>query len=86
MAEKQTDVYHITVAGINPHDVARKMGEEGSPFYDEGSRPPGVAQHYGEGELIGGIVEVWAGEHLTLAQEQALESCGHIIDVRHVYP
>ena len=73
MANKQTDVYHVTVAGINPHDVASCMGNPDSPFYDEVSRP-GVAQHYGEQGLEGGIVEVWAGEHLTPAKASELES------------
>ena len=85
MANKQTDVYHITVAGMNPHDVASCIGDPASPFYDKVGRP-GVAQHYGEQGLEGGIVEVWAGEHLTPAQEASLKACGHVVDVRHVYP
>jgi len=85
-ANRQTDVYYLTIAGANPHEIASNMGEPDSPFYDEVARP-GVSQHIiVDGQLVGGIVEVWADEHLTTAQERALAACPHVIDVRHVYP
>jgi hypothetical protein len=84
--EKNTDVYHITVAGVNPHDVASEMQQEGSPFHD----PIGgasVFQHIIVGnQIVGGIVDVWAPEHLTPTQEAYLANSPHIIDVRHVWP
>jgi len=86
MANRRTDAYHLTIAGANPHEIASNMGAPDSPFYDEEGRP-GVAQHIViDGEFVGGIVEVWAEEHLTTAQEQALAACPQVIDVRHVYP
>jgi alpha-acetolactate decarboxylase len=86
MAEHNTDVYHITIAGTNPHEVVSQMEAKDSPFYD----PIGcasVSQHIMVDEqLVGGIVEVWTPEHLTPAQERFLEHNPHVIDVRHVFP
>lgn len=85
MADKNTDVHHITVAGRNPHELAEEIGEEDSPFHDpigNGS----VAQHFTrDGKLVGGIVEVWTPEHLTPAQERYLSEHPEVIDVRHVW-
>jgi hypothetical protein len=86
MWHKNTDVHHLTVAGANPHDLARDINAEESPFHD----PVGngsVAQHFTQdGKLIGGIVDVWTPEHLTPEQEKYLKDNPHIIDVRHVWP
>lgn len=86
MTEKHTDVYHITVAGVNPHDVASKINEPDSPFYDPIGNGSVVQHIMKDGQIVGGIVDVWAGEHLTAAQEKALENCPHVIDVRHHWP
>jgi hypothetical protein len=81
----KTDVYHITVAGENPHSVAAHMDEEDSPFGGEGVKPS-VAQSINvNGQLVGGTVEVWAPEHLTPEQEQYLRDNPNVVDVRHVW-
>ena len=84
--EENDHVYHITVSGMNPHDLANEMGQEGSPFYDQHIKPS-VAQHIiSDVSIVGGIVDVWAGEQLTSEQEQYLHNIPYVIDIRHVYP
>ncbi len=83
---KHTDVYHITVAGMNPHEIAEALNNPDSPFYDP-SGNGGVVQHImKDGQIVGGIVDVWAPEHLSAEQERRLADCPHVIDVRHHWP
>lgn len=83
---KNTDIYHISVAGMNPHDVAKALNDPDSPFHDSAGNG-GVVQHImKDGQIVGGTVDVWAPEHLTAEQEKYLQSCRHIIDVRHEWP
>ncbi len=83
---RNTDVYHITVAGINPHTVAEAMQQADNPFYNPVGEV-GVSHHIIlEGKIVGGIIDVHTQEHLTPAQEQYLERHPHVIDVRHVWP
>ena len=83
---KNTDVHHVTVAGVNPHDVASEMKKEDSPFYDPVSGAS-VYQHIVvDDKLVGGIVDVWTPEHMTAEQEKYLKEHPNVIDVRHVYP
>jgi hypothetical protein len=81
-----TDLYHITIIGMNPHDVAASTQQEENPFFLP-NESASVAQSIRvDEELVGGIVEVWAAEHLTPAQEQYLSGHPNVIDVRHVWP
>ena len=84
--DRNTDKYQITVAGDNPHEVAECMGRSDSPFHDSVGNPS-VSQHImKDNQIVGGIVDAWAPEHLTPEQERYLQNCPHVIDVRHVYP
>lgn len=81
---RNTDVFHVTVAGVNPHDVAVELNGEDSPFHDGNA---GVYQHIvSENELVGGIVDVWGQEHLSSEQDSYLEDHPNVIDARHFWP
>lgn len=76
------DVYHVTVAGINPHDVA-EVANEDQMFPESASVAQQILDE--QGHIVGGIVEVWVDEHLTPAQEGFLHDMGRAVDVRHVW-
>ena len=55
---RMTDVYHVTVAGMNPHDLAASMQQEDNPFYDAIGTASVAHQIIVEGQIVGGIVDV----------------------------
>lgn len=83
----QTDNYHITVVGVNPHDVAVQLDEPDNPFDDDIGHPGVYSYIFDEDNtIVGGVVDVWASEHLTSGQQQWLDDNPNVIDVRHVWP
>ena len=82
MLIENTDVYHITIVGENPHHLAIEMNQD-SPFTDGGACVHQRIEK--DGEVLGGVVEVWGLEHLSPAQDAYLEKHSALA-VRHVWP